>query len=143
MLRQFSIFLKYPHVQHHRLLFLGDTMGVVLSCARSRSRSSKFILQLRKLCSLCLIMNVKVHFRWIPAELNSSDLASRTFEEGPLKHYILQCLTSSTIYVTASNQFFRVLFQMCTTNTMLPQFLDQLVVFCRSRVCHDTIFGRG
>ena len=63
--------LKFPHVHHHRLVFLGDNMGVVLSCARSRSRSFKFIVQLRKLCSSCLIMNIKVHFKWVPSELNS------------------------------------------------------------------------
>ena len=44
--------LQFPHVHHHRLLFVGDNMGVVISCARSRSRSFKFIVQLRKLCSL-------------------------------------------------------------------------------------------
>ena len=30
--------LKFPHVHRRRLLYLGDNMGVVLSCARSRSR---------------------------------------------------------------------------------------------------------
>ena len=45
-------FRKLPHVHHHCLLFLGDNMGVVLSCARSRSRSFKFIVHLRKICSL-------------------------------------------------------------------------------------------
>ena len=81
--------LKFPHVHHHRLLFLGDNMAVLLSCAHSRSRSFKFSVQLRKLCNLCLIINVKVHSRWIPSELNSSDLASCMFEEGPPNHDIL------------------------------------------------------
>ena len=60
--------LKFPHVHHHRLLFLGDNMGVVFSYARSRSQSFKFIVQLRKICSLCLIVNIKVHFRLIPSK---------------------------------------------------------------------------
>ena len=84
--------LKFLHVHHHRLLLLGGNMGVVVSCAPSLSRSFKLIVQLRKFCSLCLIMNIRVHFGWIPSEFNSSDLASRIFEEGPLKNDMLQFL---------------------------------------------------
>ena len=65
-------------------------MGVLLSCAHSRSRSFKFIVQLRKLCILCLIINIKAHVTWIPSELGSSDVASRTFDDASLKHYMLQ-----------------------------------------------------
>ena len=86
--------LKYEHMHRHRLLFLGDNMGVVLACCRSRARSFRFIVQLRKLASLSFIMGVKISFRWIPSELNSSDLASRVFEEGPLKYDILEHLDS-------------------------------------------------
>ena len=65
-------------------------MGVVLACARSRARPFKFIVQLRKICALGLIMNIKLYFRWIPSELMSADKASRILEiEGPLKHDIL------------------------------------------------------
>ena len=73
-----------------RHLFLGDNMGVVLACSRSRARPFKLIVQLRKLCALGLIMNIKVYFRWTPSELNSSDKASRILEiEGPMKQDIL------------------------------------------------------
>ena len=75
--------LRFPHVHRHRLVFLGDNMGVVLACVRSRSKSFKFIVQLRKLAGLCWIMGIKIYFRWIPSELNSSDLASRVFDSGP------------------------------------------------------------
>ena len=63
-------------------------MGVVLSCSRSRSRSFKFIVQLRKLAALCFIMHIKIYFRWIPSELNSSDKASRLYEQGIMKKKI-------------------------------------------------------
>ena len=86
--------LKYEHMHRHRLLFLGDNMGVVLACCRSRARSFRFIVQLRKLASFSFIMGVKISFRWIPSELNSSDLASRVYEEGPLKYDILEHLDS-------------------------------------------------
>ena len=84
--------LKYPHTQTHNMrhLFLGDNIGVVLACLRSRARPFKYIVQLRKLCALGLIMNIKVYFYWIPSELNSSDKASRILEiEGPMKQDIL------------------------------------------------------
>ena len=73
-----------------RHLFLGDNMGLVLACSRSRARPFKSIVELRKLCALGLIMNIKVYFRWIPSELNSSDKACRILEiEGPMKQDIL------------------------------------------------------
>ena len=71
--------LKFPHVHNQRHLFLGDNMGVVLACARARSKSFKFIVQLRKLCALSLISNIRVYFRWIPSEINLSDKAFRFF----------------------------------------------------------------
>ena len=98
--------LKYEHMHRHRLLFLGDNMGVVLACCRSRARSFRFIVQLRKLAALCWIMGVRISFRWIPSELNSSDLASRAFDEGPEKTDILAYL--DTIFpedVLAQSQF--------------------------------------
>ena len=65
-------------------------MGVVVACSRSRAGPFNIIVQLRKLCALGLIMNSKVHFGWIPSELNSSDEASRILEiEGPTKQDIL------------------------------------------------------
>ena len=72
--------LKYPHTYNMRHSFLGDNMGIVWACSRSRARPFKLIVQLRKLCALGLIMNIKVYFRWIPSELNSSDKASRILE---------------------------------------------------------------
>ena len=92
MVRTVFDLLKNELLHRHRLLFLGDNLGVVLACCRSRARSFRLIAQLRKLSSLCFIMGIKISFRWIPSQLSSSDSASHVYEEGPVKYDVLKHL---------------------------------------------------
>ena len=106
------------------MLLLGDNLGVVPACCRSRARSFRFIVQLRNMSSLCFIMDLQISFRWIPSELNSSDLASRVYEEGPVKFDVLEHLDSIHKCKSVRTHMFHM-FQMETTLVIHRRFYGQ------------------
>ena len=73
------------------MLVLGDNFETVLCSERKRACDYNMLVQVRRACSLCLCRNVRVHYRWVPSELNSGDEGSRVFDSAASKtltHYI-------------------------------------------------------
>ena len=60
-----------------RVLCLVDNMSVALCFSRRRSKEYVVISLIRRLVAIGLTRNIKIHVRWIPSELNSSDAPSR------------------------------------------------------------------
>ena len=63
-----------------RVLCLVDNMSVALCFSRRRSKEHLVISLIRRLVAIGLTRNIKIHVRWIPSELNSSDAPSRMFD---------------------------------------------------------------
>ncbi|CAK0826627.1 unnamed protein product, partial [Prorocentrum cordatum] len=69
-------------------LFLVDNMAIVLSFARGRCKNYVVLQQIRRFRALCLIHNIRPHFRWIKSEFNPADAPSRDGgEPGPQRSH--------------------------------------------------------
>ena len=64
--------------QGSRFLFLSDNMSVVLAFSRSRARDFKLLCQVRKFAGYLLAKGNRASVRWVPSELNSSDIPFRS-----------------------------------------------------------------
>ena len=72
---------KHVHTHNSRRLVLCDNMSVVLSFERKRAHVYPLLRQVRLSCALSLASGTFYSLRWIPSELNPSDLPSRRFEK--------------------------------------------------------------
>lgn len=68
-----------------RQVLLVDNLSVALSFDRCRSRDFKLLKQIRKFCSYLLARNISASIRWVPSELNNSDIPSRYHSDEPSK----------------------------------------------------------
>ncbi|CAK0795079.1 unnamed protein product, partial [Prorocentrum cordatum] len=68
------------HGHDARALFVGDNLALTLALGRSRSRDFKLLTLIRRAGSLALARGLRLVFRWVPSELNSSDKGSRLFD---------------------------------------------------------------
>jgi hypothetical protein len=72
-----------------RQLFLVDNMSVCLAFDRSRSRSFRLLIQIRRFRAYCFVRHIKAVVRWIPSEYNAADIPSRIYDpkgDGGCKH---------------------------------------------------------
>ena len=72
---------KNVHTHNSRRLVLCDNMSVVLSFERKRAHVYPLLRQVRLMSALSLASGTFYSLRWIPSELNPSDLPSRRFEK--------------------------------------------------------------
>eukprot|EP00435_Cladocopium_sp_Y103_P029361 s335_g7.t1 len=70
---------------HIRQLLLVDNLSVALSFDRCRCRDFKLLRQIRRFCAYLLARNISASIRWVPSELNNSDIPSRYHSDEPSK----------------------------------------------------------
>lgn len=78
--RGLEVSVSLRKFRNTRVLMLVDNMSVCFSFERRRARAFKLLLQIRKLASLSLALNLRVSFRWIASEANATDEPSRKFD---------------------------------------------------------------
>ena len=61
----------------HRILLLGDNIGVVCAGCKGRAQTGQINFQLRACFGTLLAANLRIYDRWLPSELNHMDAASR------------------------------------------------------------------
>ena len=90
---------RSQHGHDARALFVGDNLALSLALGRSRSRDFKLLTLIRRAGSLALARGLRLVFRWVPSELNSSDKGSRLFDENYDKKkdatWIVSCVPGS------------------------------------------------
>ena len=75
--RVVSHLCSLPDVVGKRVLLLNDSMAVVLAFGRCRARSYGLLKEVRRAAAACLALGLRLHVRWVPSELNSSDEGTR------------------------------------------------------------------
>jgi len=65
------------------LLMVGDNLSVVLAATKGRSSSFPLLCVLRRVCSVVLATNCRLHHRWCPSECNIADAPSRAWSSQP------------------------------------------------------------
>eukprot|EP00959_Pyramimonas_sp_CCMP1952_P367041 7687586-Pyramimonas_sp.AAC.1 len=68
---------RSQHGHDARALFVGDNLALTLALGMSRSRDFKLLTLIRRAGSLALARGLRLVFRWVSSELNSSDKGSR------------------------------------------------------------------
>ena len=71
---------QFGVVRNMRVIVINDNLGLVLCMDRSRAKSFKVLLQVRRVAACALARNLRIVVRWVPSERNSADAPSRVFQ---------------------------------------------------------------